>query len=281
MVDTPQQQKPKPKNILQTIAGLAQPYADDPQRILEEGIKLLSGAGRTIKEIALSSSEGLGHTPTGTLSRAQQQGQQQKLTDIQKAANEKLMKESYEMQQGMFDYTYNKNTAEAQVEQLKKAGLNPALALGLSGTGGGTTSGSGGTSVGGGQAADASATARNNIESTALGLQLAQTQSTINVQNAQKENIEADTNLKNVQAGNLDADTKTKNATRDLLVENMRQEGVSQWYENVRKAYMNENNMGETIGGVIANPVYKISTSINGEGGFAKGVTEAVLSTIS
>ena len=80
MVNTPQQQKPKPKNILQTIAGLAQPYADDPQRILEEGIKLLSGAGRTIKEIALTSSEGLGHTPTGTLSRAQQQGQQQKQT---------------------------------------------------------------------------------------------------------------------------------------------------------------------------------------------------------
>ena len=46
--------------------------------------------------------------------------QQQKLTDIQTAANEKLMKESYDLQQGMFDYTYSKNTAEAQVEQLKK-----------------------------------------------------------------------------------------------------------------------------------------------------------------
>ena len=93
-----------------------------------------------------------------------QVAQQQKLTDIQTEANEQLMNESYALQQKMFDYTYNKNTASAQVAELKKAGLNPALAYGLSGTGGGTTAGSGGASVGGSQAADASATAKNNIE---------------------------------------------------------------------------------------------------------------------
>ena len=61
------------------------------------------------------------------------------------------MNASYAKQMEMWENT----NYPAQVEQIKKAGLNPAMLYGQSG-GGATVTGSGGASVGGGSASDES-----------------------------------------------------------------------------------------------------------------------------
>lgn len=73
--------------------------------------------------------------------------QQQKLTDMQIKGQKQMSDYSQKLQYDMWDKTnYN-----AQVMQMKKAGLNPGLMYGMGG-GGGTTTGSASGSVSGGSA---------------------------------------------------------------------------------------------------------------------------------
>lgn len=65
--------------------------------------------------------------------------QQQKLTDIQLNANKEMSAYNYDQQYNM----WLKTNYPAQVDQLKQAGLNPALLYGGGGSGGSTTTGSG------------------------------------------------------------------------------------------------------------------------------------------
>lgn len=74
--------------------------------------------------------------------------QQRKLQEMQEAGNIRMMDHSQQNQYNM----WLKTGAVGQMEQLKKAGLNPALMYGMSGGGGGTTGGGGSPSVSGGQA---------------------------------------------------------------------------------------------------------------------------------
>ena len=74
----------------------------------------------------------------------------------------------------------------AQVEQMKLAGLNPALAYGMGG-GGGVTANVATGKTSGGQAPSGGG---EILAAQAMGLQL-------RMQEAQIKNIEADTNLKN------------------------------------------------------------------------------------
>lgn len=112
--------------------------------------------------------------------------QQKKLQDLQIAGNKEMMEEQYKM--------WERTGYGAQKEQMKKAGLNPALLYGLGG-GGGQSMGSPG-SVTGGQAAQGSG---NEFETMAgMGIQVAQQ---IQLMKAQKENIEADTANKRAEAG--------------------------------------------------------------------------------
>lgn len=128
--------------------------------------------------------------------------QQEKLQALQMAGNKEMTDYGYNKQLQMWkDTNYS-----AQVEELKKAGLNPALLYGMGG-GGGTTIGSG---TGGVSGAAAPSGGREVIDATGMGMQLA-------LLKAQKENIEADTKVKLSTAPNLDQDTKNKEVQEKLL----------------------------------------------------------------
>lgn len=76
----------------------------------------------------------------GALNDKRQIKQQRRLNDLQVEANETQMQMQNKYAMEMWDKTnYN-----AQKEQMKKAGLNPALIYGMSGGGGATTGGGGG-----------------------------------------------------------------------------------------------------------------------------------------
>lgn len=118
--------------------------------------------------------------------------QQQKLTDMQ-IAGQKQMADYSQAQQ--FDM-WNKTNYAAQVEHMKKAGLNPGLMYGMGG-GGGATTGSASGSVSGGSAPTGGG-------EVGMGMQMALLQ-------AQKENIEADTaNKKAGAAATTEATIGTK-----------------------------------------------------------------------
>ena len=94
--------------------------------------------------------------------------QQQKLTDMQVAANKQMA--DYEQELGL--KMWKDTNYPAQIEMMKAAGLNPAAVLSNGGGGSGAT-GASAAGVGGGQAANAAQTQANQNE---LGLQMAQMQ---------------------------------------------------------------------------------------------------------
>lgn len=113
-----------------------------------------------------------------------QLNQQQALTNMQEQANEKLSAFNFNQQ---FDL-WNKTNYPAQVDQLNKAGLNPALLYGKSG-GGGTTTGtpSGGIGMG---IAPSGNPVQQMMQNTIAGQEAA---ADIKLKNAQADNIAAKT----------------------------------------------------------------------------------------
>jgi hypothetical protein len=145
--------------------------------------------------------------------------QQKKLTDVQVNANKQMTDyntaANYKSQLDMWKAT----NYGAQMDEIKKAGLNPALLYGMSG-GGGTTVGSGAIAgnVSGGQAA-------GNSGETGMGIM---NQMNLAMQQAQIDNLKANTNKTNAEAGNVGAigenimaDTQTKlQSIKDSQVKN-------------------------------------------------------------
>jgi len=121
---------------------------------------------------------------------------------IQQGYNLEAMQQQLKNQQAMYDYTYSKTTPAQQVENLKKAGLNPAMALGMPAMGQGQTGSSAALGAG-----------ASGLESIASmrGKQAKQFELTqmMQVQNQIKA-TEAEIKLKEAQARNLDADTANK-----------------------------------------------------------------------
>lgn len=130
--------------------------------------------------------------------------QQQALQGIQIQGQKELSDYNYAKQLEMWKAT----NYQAQVEQLKQAGLNPGMLYGMSG-GGGTTTGSGSPgSVTGATAPVGEASSAHMIN------QMLQ----MGIMKAQKENIEADTELKKAGKPKTEAETEeTKAKTQDLL----------------------------------------------------------------
>lgn len=109
----------------------------------------------------------------------------------------KLQELQSQEQRGMMDYSYNKQLQmwkdtnySAQMEEMRKAGLNPSLMYGMSG-GGATTAGSGGGQVSGGTAPGGGG------EIMGIMLQKAQLQ----LMAAQTEKTKAETKSTNVNTG--------------------------------------------------------------------------------
>lgn len=127
--------------------------------------------------------------------------QQQKLTDMQLAANEKAADYSQQLQLK----TWNETNYEAQMAHLKAAGLNPGLIYGMSGGGATTTGGASASGVSAGEAPKGG----HEIMDIA-NQQAAQQAAQLALIAAQTKNIEADT-------ANKEADT----ANKPLLGENL------------------------------------------------------------
>lgn len=110
--------------------------------------------------------------------------QQQKLTDQQVTAQKELAQNAKNLEyQQWLDTNY-----PAQVQQLKEAGLNPALVYGSAGEGGTTGAGGQGSATGG-TASDETSRKLANQGTTGLGIQLRKAEAEI-------ANIEADTEKK-------------------------------------------------------------------------------------
>lgn len=111
--------------------------------------------------------------------------------------NRRLQKHDQEFQKEMRATAY-----QTMVNDMEKAGINPAVAL----------SNGGGTVMGGSSSASASAPSSG-------GTDLAQMMQATALTKAQQENIEADTELKTKQSGKTDAETKTENVLRNAKLE--------------------------------------------------------------
>lgn len=125
-----------------------------------------------------------------------QREQQDKLMQMQLGYEDRLMAIQNKRQLEMWEATgYG-----AQKDQMKRAGINPALMYGMGG-GGGQTVGGSMPSVNAGTAGDPNTRG-------ALGMGLMQG-AQLALLNAQKENIEADTANKQASSKNLGADRKS------------------------------------------------------------------------
>lgn len=111
--------------------------------------------------------------------------QQGKLQELQIKGQKEMGEFNYEQQMKMWEATNYK----AQMEQLKKAGLNPALLYGMSGGGGQTTASNPGQ-VSGGNAAGHSGEA---IAGTGMGMQLGMLLAQQKLIEAQTRQVEAET----------------------------------------------------------------------------------------
>lgn len=118
----------------------------------------------------------------------QQIDQQRELNNLQIQGNRQLMDYQNQLQYDM----WLKTNYSAQVDELKKAGLNPALMY-KGAAGGGVTGTTTQGGVSGGHASDEAARINAKVNQESLGLQR---QMAI----AQIRNMEADTNLKNTNA---------------------------------------------------------------------------------
>lgn len=131
--------------------------------------------------------------------------QQRALQDMQMQGNREMMKYGKELDYEM----WKKTNYGAQMEELRKAGLNPGLLYGMGGQGGMTTGGSA-PGVGSGSAPSGGGEAMG-MGIQAMGMQL-------QLLNAQKENLEADTANKRSENPNIPLTGENiKAQTMDLL----------------------------------------------------------------
>lgn len=189
--------------------------------------------------------------------RQDQLKQQQALTNMQYNANLGLMKESYNQQKELWD----KTQAEAQIEHLKNAGLNPALIYAKGGAGG-STSGGGGASVGGASASDETsrnmAAQANASASSGMALQLQKLASEIDLNKsaaevnratasfkggAETENVNADTQVKNATLSEITAKINNLKADTTLKGEETNLNKLQQNATEIANSYNSENNL--------------------------------------
>lgn len=113
--------------------------------------------------------------------------QQGALNKQQMEANKIMLEEQRQKEMQMWHDTNYK----AQVEEIEKAGLNPALLYGKGG-GGGTTVGGSGMGISGGQAANAAATQQANTQSAGMAMQLGMQAAQLELIKAQTEKTKAE-----------------------------------------------------------------------------------------
>lgn len=156
------------------------------------------------------------------LGGAIQSGQYNRNADRQMARE----KEMSEFQRQQMMKTWNETNYSAQVDQLKKAGLNPALLYGNSAGPGGSTA-----NAGGGSPSGAGFTQFNAM---GIGLDTA-------LKKAQIENIEADSNLKQTQAENTGVQTDKSKIEIESLTQGIENAKAQQELTKIQTELQNIN----------------------------------------
>lgn len=198
-----------------------------------------------------------------------------KTMGLQSMWNNTQAEKSYELQQRMFDYTSNYNSPANQVKRLQEAGLNPALMYGTTGaTGTQGTTGNASASGVGGNASDTAERRQAKVAEQGMALQMAKLASEIDVNKSVAESNRA-------SAEKAGAETKTTEQSREILIENMRNEGVSQWMENVEKAYLMSYDPSKAVGLSAENEKYDWGVAIEKEGGFSQAAAAAIAKTLA
>jgi len=205
----------------------------------------------------------------GKKRRRQQIEQQQKLTDIQTAANKELADYGMGISKEMFEHT----GYAAQRRQMEEAGLNPALMYGHAGAGGSTTSASGGTAVGS-QASDEASLKQAQIAQQGMALQQAKLASEIAVNKATAKEKEAN--------AELTSEKKTTEINqRDVLIEKLKQEGVAQWFENLENEVKRSGVLQDAEVRLFRNAKLDVSTAFQKVSLWNQEVTTAIAKTMA
>lgn len=166
--------------------------------------------------------------------------------------NEQSAQNAHARAMQMNQVVYEQNSYQNLMKQLEESGLNKSLAT-SNGAGGG-----GGSATSGAQAAGVStepvnlaALGQNKINSMAMSLQMAKVGAEIEV-------LRADAKQKEADALNKEADTTTKDQSRDVIIENIKQEGWGRWLDNIQKDFeqMPEDEEGTLTIKKYTNKIY-------------------------
>lgn len=202
----------------------------------------------------------------GDKRRKQQLEQQKELIQQQTEAQKELADYGMGISKEMFEAT----GYVAQRRQMEEAGLNPALMYGHAGAGGSTTSASAGQ-VTGGQASNEAQKKQAEVQEMGMALQMQKQMAEIKLLNAQAKEHETSAKLKGEQA-------TTESDKREILIENMRQEGIGNWLQNVEKEYLHQPYRHEQLD-MFKNITYDVVTGIQGQSLFTRQVTNSILKT--
>lgn len=184
--------------------------------------------GEQIGQSAIGMGLGLGSSLIG---QGLQQNQQNYFNEQQVQNQMRLTRFNQEMAIRMWKETGPK----AQMEQLLKAGLSPGLMFSKGGGGGGISAVTPGNAPGG------NADRPNPIEGMAM-------MANVRLANAQADMAEA-------QAEKAKQETETISKSRDYLIENMKQSGIGQWFENLKNKFLREGYDPYAVT-VLKNEVY-------------------------
>lgn len=208
----------------------------------------------------------------GGYNRSQQRKQQQKFTDMQTEASKDLMKAQKQTQMEIWDET---NYA-AQMQQMRKAGLNPAMIYANGGGEGAVGSVGGGSAGSGGHASDEASMMQADTARQGMGLQRNMMEAQIDMMKSQAEKNRADANL----SGEMGT---TESEKRSILLENMKQAGTAQWMENLRNDLLNSGVLQQEGNEMILNrnSTYNVSTAFQKTGQWNEQVTTAIAKTMA
>lgn len=174
---------------------------------------------------------------SGLASRIGQKQREQRTQNYQKELMGIQRDNQMALNQQGADLSYNmwlNTNAKAQMEQLQKAGLNPGLMYGQGGPGGTTSAGSGGGASGGAGAKAENLPFAMDIGSLLAGRKL---QKELELLDAQKNNVDADTNVKQVDASKkAGVDTELASAQIGLLAQQTQSEGARRRLVNAQEA---------------------------------------------
>lgn len=164
-------------------------------------------------QLGMMAASAVGGQALGMINDQRQIRQQKELNNIQMHGQMKMT----DYNQGKQMEMWRDTNYDAQVKQMKKAGLNPALMYGMGG-GGGTTAN---VNTGSVQGAQAPSGGRETQDIMAMGIQSG-------LMEAQRRNIEADTEKKKVETvktAGVDTD-KTQAETNVIKLEAVLRDGV-------------------------------------------------------